>query len=47
MNYTAPKPVTSSTGGVITYPAPGVLRHTASNGAYSGRIAAVENKPRG
>lgn len=47
MNYTAPKPVPSSTGGLITYPAPGILRHTPNRGVYSGRIAVVESKSRG
>ena len=47
MNYTAPKPVPSSTGGLITYPAPGVLRHTHNRGAYSGCMAKVDTKPRG
>jgi hypothetical protein len=34
--------IPSSTGGVITFPAPGVLRHTTKSGAYSGRIAQKE-----
>jgi len=34
--------IPSSTGGIITFPAPGVLRHTAKNGAYSGKIAQKE-----
>jgi hypothetical protein len=33
----------SSTGGTVTYPSPGVLRHV-SGGNYSGKTAAQEAK---
>jgi hypothetical protein len=35
------KPIVSSTGGVITFTATGLI-HTAKNGAYSGKIAVKE-----
>ena len=37
------KPIASSTGGVITFTATGLI-HTARNGAYSGKIAIKEAK---
>lgn len=33
------KEIKSSTGGIITNPAKGVIRHTPSSQAYSGRLA--------
>lgn len=41
------KSTVSSTGGVITFTATGLI-HTARTGAYSGKIAATESKqPKG
>lgn len=37
------KPIVSSTGGVITFTATGLI-HTARTGAYSGKIAQSESK---
>ena len=41
------KSIASSTGGVITFTATGLI-HTAKNGAYSGKIAIKEaQQPKG
>jgi hypothetical protein len=37
------KSIASSTGGVITFTATGLI-HTARSGAYSGKIAQAESK---
>jgi hypothetical protein len=37
------KSIASSTGGVITFTATGLI-HTAKNGAYSGKIAVKESQ---
>jgi len=36
-------PIPSSTGGTITHPAPGVIRHTAGN-SYTGKQAAMDER---